>query len=248
MSDIVIIIRTKNEAEYLGTTLAAIRRQTVANHEVIVIDSGSTDDTCAIAADYGTRLLAIRPEDFSYGRALNLAIEQTRAPLVASLSAHATPAADDWLEYLAAGFADPRIGAVYGRHLPRDNATRLERFGMRLSGTLSDKRRYQSRSIGFSNANGAFRRTLWERFPFDENLPGAEDFAWAREIQRRGFVILYEPRAAVYHSHGESLGSLLRRARRDQPVILRSWFGRLKPATAQSSRRRVALRQIQPEP
>lgn len=229
MAEIAIVIRAKDEAALIGATLAAIGQQSRTDHETIVIDSGSRDDTRAIAVDHGARLLEIAPAEFSYGRALNRAIAQTTAPLIVSLSAHATPASSGWLAALIAPLADPRVGAVYGRHLPRANATRLEKLGMRLSGTLGARRRYQTRSIGFSNANGAFRRCLWEIHPFDETLPGAEDFAWAGAIQRLGYAISYEPDAAVYHSHGESIGRLIRRARRDQPVILRSWLSAFLP-------------------
>lgn len=229
MAEIAIVIRAKDEAALIGATLAAIRQQSLTDHETIVIDSGSRDCTPEIALRHGARLLHIAPGEFTYGRALNRAVARTRAPLIVSLSAHATPASAGWLAALRAPFDDPRVGAAYGRHLPRANATRLEIFGMRLSGTLGARRRYQTRSIGFSNANGAFRRCLWEVHPFDEALPGAEDFAWAGIIQRQGYSICYEPAAAVYHSHGESLGRLLQRARRDQPVILRSWLAAFLP-------------------
>lgn len=231
---VAIVIRAKNEAAWLGATLAALRGQTWTDWETIVVDSGSTDRTPAIALAGGARLLAIQAADFTYGRSLNVGIDGTAAPLIVSLSAHATPATDRWLATLIAPFADPRIGAVYGRHIPRPNATFLEKLGMRLSGTLGRRRRIQRRGISFSNANGAFRRALWAEQPFDETLPGAEDFAWAQLILRRGQVIAYEPDAAVYHSHGESLGNLLRRVRQDQPVIARAWLGRLNADPART--------------
>jgi glycosyltransferase involved in cell wall biosynthesis len=245
MPKVAIVIRARNEATLLGSTLAAVRRQTCADHETIVIDSGSSDETCAIALAAGAHLLTIRPTDFSYGRALNVAIDRTSAPIVVSLSAHATPVTDTWLAHLTAPLADDRVGAVYGRHVPRLNATRLEVLGMRVSGTLSDIRRDQTRSIGFSNTNGALRRALWERWPFDEALPGAEDYAWARLIVRHGWAIVYEPRAAVYHSHGESLTALARRMLQDQPVIARAWLG-LLPAQTSRRRRPIAVQPMEP--
>ena len=72
----------------------------------------------------------------------------------------------------------------------------------------------------FSNANGAFRRALWLEHPFDEDVGGAEDIAWVRTMQERGYVIAYEPAAVVYHSHGEPLGRHLRRASRDVPTVI----------------------------
>ena len=49
----------------------------------------------------------------------------------------------------------------------------------------------------FSNANGAFRRSLWLEHAFDEDVRGAEDIAWVRTLQERGYLIAYQPTAAV---------------------------------------------------
>jgi cellulose synthase/poly-beta-1,6-N-acetylglucosamine synthase-like glycosyltransferase len=109
---------------------------------------------------------------------------------------------------------------VYGRQLPRSNATILELFGMRLTGVLGETPRLLDRRPLFSNANGAFRRSLWLEHPFDEEVGGAEDIAWVRTMQERGYLIAYQPTAAVYHSHGEPLGRHLRRASRDVPTVI----------------------------
>lgn len=219
-----VIIRAKNEARFIGETLAAVQAQRHRDFEVIVVDSGSSDRTVEIAAGYGATLVHMDPKEFTYGRALNLGVSRSRGDLLVSLSAHSTPEGVDWLGSLVSGFRYPGVGAVYGRHIPRSNATMFELLGMTLSGVTSKEQRIQSSSARFSNANGAFRRELWEMMPFNELLPGAEDIEWARRIQKLGYLILFEPKAAVYHSHGESLPKLIRRQLHDQPVILRAWL------------------------
>ena len=91
---------------------------------------------------------------------------------------------------------------------------------MRLTGVLSDSPRLLAKRPLFSNANGAFRRSLWLELPFDEAIGGAEDIAWVRSMQERGYLIAYQPTAAVYHSHGEPLIKHLRRASRDVPTVV----------------------------
>ena len=105
---------------------------------------------------------------------------------------------------------------------------------MRLTGVLSDTPRVLDRRPLFSNANGAFRRSLWLEHPFDENVGGAEDIAWVRTMQERGYVIAYEPTAMVYHSHGEPLIRHLRRASQDVPTVVGNFLhlgsgGRVTP-------------------
>jgi rhamnosyltransferase len=215
-----IVIRAKNEASAIGETLDAIYAQRSApGFEVIVVDSGSTDGTLDIVRKTEARVIEIPPESFTYGRALNIGIAAARGEFVVALSAHSTPVNDRWLASMLEPFRDPTIGAVYGRQLPRANATRLELFGMRLSGVASETPRRQERDMMFSNANGAYRRGLTLEHPFDERLPGAEDLAWADWIERQGWAVYYQPTAAVYHSHGEPFRKLLRRMAKDQPTI-----------------------------
>jgi rhamnosyltransferase len=224
MPKVSVIIRAKNEGRFLGQTLAAIQGQRYRDFEVVLVDSGSTDRTIEIAKQHGVKIVLIDSKEFTYGRALNLGVANSEGQLLVSLSAHATPETDEWLGSLVAGFRYPRVAGVYGRHIPRSNVSLFELLGMHLTGVTSKDVRLQSGSARFSNTNGAFRRTLWEMAPFNETLPGAEDIEWARRVQRAGYAIMFEPRAAVYHSHGESLPRLLRRQLHDQPVILRSWL------------------------
>jgi len=215
-----IVIRAKNEASAIGETLDSIYAQRSApGFEVIVVDSGSTDGTLDIVRKTEARVIEIPPESFTYGRALNIGIAAARGEFVVALSAHSTPVNDRWLASMIEPFRDPTIGAVYGRQLPRANATRLELFGMWLSGVASETPRRQQRDMMFSNANGAYRRGLTLEHPFDERLPGAEDLAWADWIERQGWAVYYQPTAAVYHSHGEPFRKLLRRMAKDQPTI-----------------------------
>jgi len=218
--DASIIVRAKNEARDIGDTLERIAQQaSVSSFETIVVDSGSTDRTLEIARQFDTQIIEIPARSFTYGRALNIGIKAARGDVVVALSAHSLPADNMWLANMVEPFRDPTVGGVYGRHLPRGNATRLELIGMHLSGVTSTKPRRQRRDMMFSNANGSVRRSLALEHPFDEKIPGAEDLAWADWAVRNGWTIYYQPTAAVYHSHGESLAKLVRRMIHDQPTI-----------------------------
>jgi glycosyltransferase involved in cell wall biosynthesis len=229
-----VVIRAKNEARFIGETLEAIfDPAAVQPRQVIVVDSGSTDGTQGIVQSFRTHLIQITPEEFTYGYALNLGVANVDADVVATLSAHSLPSNPDWLRNLIKPFAQSRVAGVYGRQLPRANATVLELIGMRLTGVLSDSPRMLDRRPLFSNANGALRRSLWLEHPFDERVGGAEDIAWVRTMQERGYLIAYEPTAQVYHSHGEPLVRHLRRASRDIPTVVGNFLhlgsgGRLK--------------------
>jgi rhamnosyltransferase len=63
----------------------------------------------------------------------------------------------------------------------------------------------------FSNVNSAIQRALWEAFPFAEDIVMSEDQEWSRRVLRAGLSIVYEPGAAVHHSHSYSVMSAMRR-------------------------------------
>ena len=54
-----IVIRAYNEEKHIGRLLEGIRQQTIKDVEVILVDSGSTDSTVAIAESYGAKIVRI---------------------------------------------------------------------------------------------------------------------------------------------------------------------------------------------
>jgi rhamnosyltransferase len=216
-----VVIRAKNEERFIGECLDAIVDPAALKpRSIVVVDSGSTDGTLDIVRSFPVDLVQIRPEEFTYGYALNLGAAVSGGELIATLSAHSTPVDGSWLSNLIAPFSQPRVAGVYGRQRPRPDATPLEKLGMRMTGVLGDTPRLLDRKPLFSNANGAFRRALWLECPFDQEVQGAEDIAWVRTMQEWGYLIAYEPTAAVYHSHGEPILRHLRRASRDVPTVV----------------------------
>jgi rhamnosyltransferase len=63
----------------------------------------------------------------------------------------------------------------------------------------------------FSNANSAIPRSIWERYPFAEDIVMSEDQEWSVRVLLDGFHIRYEPRAVVRHSHDYPLKLVFRR-------------------------------------
>lgn len=215
-----IILLTKNGGDLFGEVLDALFNcDGMASAEVVQIDSGSTDSTLAHSARHPQiRLHRIPAAEFGHGRTRNLGARLSRGRTLVYLVQDATPVAREFLQRLTAPLADPEVAAVYGRQLPRPWTNRLERFF--LGETYPDERRIRFHGgrgpmriedIFFSNVASAIRRESWERFPFQEDLIMSEDQQWAKEVLRAGSRIVYEPAAAVYHSHNYSLAELFRR-------------------------------------
>lgn len=191
-----IIIRTKNEERALGATLDAVLAQRVPPHEVLVIDSGSTDGTLAVAGRYPVRILTIPRHEWGYARALNRAASEATGDILVCLSAHCAPVDTDWLGNLVRHFENPRVAGVWGKQVsPGRPLPDPEPAVCQEPGTYG----VENRTWGLSNANSAVRRSLWELLPFDESMPATEDKAWGRAMMDRGFTMVHEPAAAVWH-------------------------------------------------
>jgi glycosyltransferase involved in cell wall biosynthesis len=206
-----VVIRTLNESELIGTCVETLRRQHGPfDLDIIVVDSGSTDGTVEIARSNGSRILELPPGDFDYSKALNLGIEAVRGDLVVSLSAHAIPVDDHWLERLTSPFDDPRVAGASSRQVPWPDAPWQEVH--RLKHQFDETRRVYGGGgddIVFSNAASVVRRSVWLRQPF--TLPAVEDLDWAKRVVAAGWTIIYEPGTAVYHSHYENARAQARR-------------------------------------
>jgi glycosyltransferase involved in cell wall biosynthesis len=214
-----ILLLTKNEAQNIGACLEAIYAQKDApEFEVVVVDSGSTDETIEIARRYPVRLEKIRPEEFHHARTRNLAAELALGQYLVYLAADALPASSEWLEALLGNFSDPGVAAVYGRHLPKPGST-LERkdtldavYGEEK--LVKDPLRGQEtgyRYFHFSTVNAAIRKDAWEKTGFPEDLKCFEDLGIAKRMLDGGAKIVYEPKAAVFHSHNHTGLGLFKR-------------------------------------
>ncbi len=213
MSSCSLVVRAFNEEQHIGRLLEGVRRQTVREVELILVDSGSTDATAAIAAQYGARVMHIPPAEFTFGRSLNLGLAAATRDLVTIASAHVYPVYPDWLERLLEPFVDSRVALTYGKQRGDENSKFSEH--QILARWFPDQPAPRQGHAFCNNANAAIRRLLWEAHPYDETLTGLEDLAWAKWAQEQGHAIAYVPEAEVIHVHDETPRGVLNRYRRE---------------------------------
>jgi rhamnosyltransferase len=208
-----VVIRCFNEEEHIGKLLSGLLRQTVDGLEIIVVDSGSTDATLAIARRFPIKLVQISPQEFSFGRALNRGCDAATGQYIVIASAHVYPVYDSWLEQLTAPLADPKTALAYGKQLGNE-ATSFSEHQIFAKWFPDESIRAQAHPF-CNNANAAIKRELWLAQPYNEELTGLEDLDWAKRAVAAGFDISYVAQAPVVHVHLETPRRILNRYRRE---------------------------------
>jgi rhamnosyltransferase len=216
-----IVIPVRNGGADLERCLTAIGRQSVDGDrvEVIVVDSSSTDGSAERARAHGARVHVIPAEQFDHGATRNLGARMASGEVLVFTSQDAYAEDERWLGRLVAPLQeDDRVAGVYGRQLPHEDATPPERYFLNFlyGPEPRDQRATAVSELSmnttlFSNANAAVRRSVWERFPFAEDIIMSEDQDWSRRVLLAGHAIAYRPRAAVRHSHAYTVTSAFRR-------------------------------------
>ncbi len=208
-----LVVRAYNEAARLSRLLEGVGKQTVRDVELILVDSGSTDDTVHIASGFGARIVQIPSSEFSFGRALNLGLSAASREYVVIASGHVHPVYPDWLECLLKPFEDETVATVYGKQRGDASSRISEERILKQWYPEADEARQASPFC--NNANAAVRRSLWAQHPYDEALTGLEDVAWAKWAQRQGYHVAYASHAEIVHVHNENPRRVYERYRRE---------------------------------
>ncbi len=199
-----VVVCSYNGADTLRDCCAALLKLDYPDYEVIIVDDGSTDDTSAIAGEYGFRLIRTQNDGLSAAR--NLGLQAATGELVAYSDADAYPD-PHWLTYLAAAFMSSKHAGVGGPNIAPaadgliadcvDNAP-----GNPIHVLLTDEE-----AEHIPGCNMAFRKTCLEAIGgFDPQFRVAGDdvdVCW--RLQQNGWSLGYSPAAMVWHHRRNSI-------------------------------------------
>lgn len=207
------VIRAYNEGEHIGRLLVGLERQTVKVDEIVVVDSGSSDDTVAIAAAHGARIVTISKEEFTFGRSLNYGCEAAKGDLLLIVSAHVYPVYDTYVEHMIAPVASGGAAIAYGRQVG-DHRTKYSESRVMMRWFPEESIKDQGHPFS-NNANAIVRKDVWSQLRYNERLTGLEDLDLAKRALELGMRIDYVAEAPVVHVHEESWSTIRNRYRRE---------------------------------
>lgn len=194
--DISIIIPTRNRAAWLPTCLAHLEQQTfpAACFEVIVVDDGSTDDTCSVLARYThgspirIRTLSLEPGGTALAR--NLGAGMAGGTLLVFLADDelASPRLleNHWKVQSAQSFAHCLLGDIHPHpQLATGTLTRLALDPRPSVSSFTELVSY----LDAQSSNMSIARSLFARlggFDVQENIYPLEHVVWAHRVGRMG--------------------------------------------------------------
>lgn len=214
----VALIPAFDEADRVGETVAAALTLPGVE-EVVVVDDGSSDDTSAVAAGAGARVIRLE-RNAGKGAALSEGIKQADADIYLLLDAdlgHSARQTAPLLEPVAAGLADMTIAAMRpppGHKGGFGLVMRLSRWAVRrlggaeISAPLSGQR--------------ALRREVIEQVGGFEERFGLET-ALTIDALRRGFRVVEVPLDLTHRATGRDLKGFLHRGRQFRDVAMAVW-------------------------
>jgi rhamnosyltransferase len=214
-----VVIPTRNGmSEGFEGTLSGISRQRgIAETEIIVIDSGSSDGTVEAAKSYGARVFSIPAEEFNHGMTRNYGADQATGDLLMFTVQDAIPASEDlFYEMAKALLADPELAGVSVRQLPKSDADiyacwerwNHNRFYLETS-TEASVRPHKIgdlppeqllRLAGLDNVCSIIKKDIWEKIRF-KRTDYAEDLEFGLSCLREGYKIRWLSHRSTIHSH-----------------------------------------------
>ena len=214
-----VVIPVKNGAATLGACLRGLYDQTLPPVEILVIDSGSTDATFDVLADFpDVKVVKIPASEFDHGETRNFGASMAIGELVLFTVQDARSATREWLEIMANCLVSSASAAVCGGQIvphedrynpvewycpqssPRTRVVHVA--SVEMFDCLTPKEKQDL--CGWDDVNAMYRRDVLTSHIRFRKTDFAEDAAWALDALRAGYTIAYCPAAAVLHSHVES--------------------------------------------
>jgi len=219
-----ILIPVKNEGKFIRQCLDGIYSQKIDEEfEVIIIDSGSTDDTVNIIKEYDVQLHHINPSSYHHSKTRNLLVQKAKGDIFVFTVGDAIPYNNFWLKELVSPLKENAVAASYSRQIPREESNPVDshfiknafppyKIEKKLGNLMEyDYALHWDDLIFFSDVSSAYRKEIWEKFKFDENLRYGEDQAIAKKILEDGYTIVYNPSSIIIHSHEENSKTIFKR-------------------------------------
>ncbi|MFK9872143.1 glycosyltransferase family 2 protein, partial [Klebsiella pneumoniae] len=208
-----IAVPTYNGSSLWEKTVKEIKKHAPKDTFVKVIDSGSTDNTVAIAKAAGFDVDIISSTEFNHGGTRNKIVEQYigEYDVVIFLTQDAIPL-EGFVENIINIFNNPDIVCAYGKQIPHLDANAIAKHAryfnypdIKYESSKESVTSLGLKSVFMSNSFSAYRLSAFKSLGgFPSNTILCEDMYFAAKALLGGYKSAYVPSAIVRHSHNYS--------------------------------------------
>ncbi len=230
------VIPTLNPGDELAVLLSALKSQEgIESVELIVVDSGSNDQTVKLSREYGAKVIEIAPEDFSHSKSRNLGAEHANGHYLLFMTQDALPGSRHWLHEMISAARKYESVAVSCAETPRAdvdlfslvNSWHHNHFlglheGDRISSypPPSDYEGFR-KHCQLNNVACLIERAVFEKHKFCNDY--AEDLDLGMRLANAGHNLALLSSTRVIHSHNRNAYYHLRRAYVDTYYLAQSF-------------------------
>ncbi len=173
--------------------------------EIIVVDDKSTDDSIPfLESNYGSEVKIIRHrENRGFSSAVNTGVRSAKSPLVCLLNTDVVPSVN-FLEAAIIHFSNPHVFGVSLHEQGYGYAKGKFEDGFMVHDPGKERPEVVD-TFWVSGGSGIFRKETWKELKgMDELLFSPfywEDIDLSYRAMKRGYRVLWEPKAQVIHNH-----------------------------------------------
>ncbi|MBI3807269.1 MAG: glycosyltransferase family 2 protein [Nitrospirae bacterium] len=200
-----VVIPIYNGERFLQESLESVFAQTFQDYEIVCVDDGSTDSSCALLKQYGVQVRVIQQANAGQSAARNEGVRQASGAFVAFLDQD-----DRWYpskleQQVAVLNAEPDVVLVHCNYDRMDKDGRVLVAGAALAEQASALASPLGRLIGealvFPSAMLVRRDVFQQVGGFDSELRGFEDFDLIARLKQQGHFVLLPESGMAYRLH-----------------------------------------------
>lgn len=229
-----IVIPSYNAENYFTHSFDVMKEQKgIREIEIVVVDSGSRDNTIKICKDYQVNLTQIPQSEFSHSYARNLGASKAKGEYIIFMTQDALPSNEYWVYNMLNPIINNNVVAVSCMEKPREDCelaylVESENFAIYLGiensdriGSMPKDQSYESlRKNGqLNDVSCAVKKSVFDQFKYYGDY--AEDLDLGVRLIKAGYSIALLSTEKVIHSHNRPCGYYLKRAAVDSKNLMK---------------------------
>lgn len=260
-----VIIPTKNAGSLFYAALKKIKQQQgVQEPELIILDSGSTDDTIKIAEDHGAKIISIKPEEFSHSAVRNRGAKEASGEYIVFTVQDAILLNEFTLYDMVSMLKESGAVAGTGRQVPRADSDffaswQISQYIHMISPEQKDivvsvsPQKFAAMPLGEKRSNctiddvlSIYKKSEFDEIGgYDEQYGYGEDLDMGKRLIEAGKKIVFLYSTGVVHSHNRPASYILKRYYTDSTFMYKVFEEKNLPELVPASNAKELVASVQ---